>query len=296
MLMLISAAKCFDGELRRYRHASQCNQCLMQFAVYLPPQALPRAKADPDSFAVAAPVPALYFLSGLTCTDENFMQKAGAQRIAAELGIALVVPDTSPRDIEGLQSLPEPLQAGVGASYYLNATRPPWSAHFQMFDYVVHELPGIVEQQLPIAATRAICGHSMGGHGALIAALKHPERYVSVSALAPVTHPSASPNAQLILRNMLGDMPQAWAAYDASLLIEKAQRVLPMLIDQGAEDPLLDRLMPDALAKAAARANYPITLRMQAGYEHSYFFVASFIEAHLRFHAQHLFAARERDI
>ena len=281
-MQLISENKSFGGMHRRYQHESQSTQCSMTFAVYLPPAALEGAK-----------VPVLYWLSGLTCTDENFMQKAGAQRIAAELGIAIVCPDTSPRG-EGVAVDPEGSWAlGLGAGYYLNATQAPWAANYQMFDYVSRELPDLVEAQLPVTNVRSISGHSMGGHGALIVAMKNPGRYRSLSAFAPICHPSAQSLGpaswgRRAFAAMLGPDEANWHAYDAVVIIKNLSERLPILIDQGSSDDALVRLMPEALVAAANVCGHPITLNMREGYDHAYYFVASFIESHLRYHAQAL--------
>lgn len=274
-LTLLSNNCSFGGWQQRYQHNSSTLSCTMKFAVYLPPQ------------AEYHKVPAVYWLSGLTCTEENFIHKAGAQRIAAELGMALVVCDTSPR---GQDVADDPgYDLGQGAGFYLNATQGAWAAHYRMHDYVVNELPALVEAELPILARRAIAGHSMGGHGALVLALKHPERYVSVSAFAPIVHPTAVPWGQKALTAYLGDNKDEWAEWDACQLIKEARKPLPMLIDQGLEDEFLaTQLQPQHLLAAANQADYPVSLRQHAGYDHSYYFIASFIEEHLRFHAGYL--------
>lgn len=250
----------------------------MRFAIYLPPQATPEHR-----------VPVIYWLSGLTCTDENFMQKAGAQRIAAHLGAAIVAPDTSPRG-EGVPDDPNgAYDFGLGAGFYVNATEEPWRAHYQMYDYVVSELPELIEANFPVSQQRAISGHSMGGHGAITIALKNPDRYRAVSAFSPICNPSNCPWGQKALGKYLGDNRDAWAQNDASVLMAKSTQQLPLLVDQGTADNFLkDQLLPDALQAAASASNYPLTLRMQAGYDHSYYFIASFIEDHLRFLAKYL--------
>jgi S-formylglutathione hydrolase len=284
-LILVSENKCFGGVHRRYKHASTSTQCEMTFAVYLPPTAVG------TSATAAAKVPALYWLSGLTCTDENFMQKAGAQRIAAELGIALIAPDTSPRGA-GVASDPDGgWDLGLGAGYYLNATQAPWAAHYRMDDYVSKELPTLVETELPVSSVRAISGHSMGGHGALTLAMKNPGRYRSVSAFAPICHPSVGSWGRKAFAAMLGPDETAWRAHDAVCLINNLSERLPILIDQGSADESLPRLMPEALVAAAQAAQHPIELRMRDGYDHGYYFVASFIESHLRYHARALMPA-----
>ncbi|KPP96942.1 S-formylglutathione hydrolase [Marinobacter sp. HL-58] len=276
---LLSTNVCFDGEHRRYRHHSAALDCDMEFAVYLPPAALG---------SNARPVPVLYWLSGLTCTDQNFMQKAGAQKKAARLGMALVCPDTSPRGLN-LPGEHDSYDFGSGAGFYINATRQPWAPHYRMYDYVVKELPQLVEGHLPVTEDRSISGHSMGGHGALIAALKNPGRYRSVSAFAPIANPSECPWGQKAFSGYLGDDPKAWEEWDATLLIPTAKERLPLLVDQGTSDEFLDsQLNPDALADACEKMHHHINLRMHRGYDHSYFFIASFIDDHLEHHAQAL--------
>ncbi|MCB1960585.1 MAG: S-formylglutathione hydrolase [Rhodocyclaceae bacterium] len=273
----IASNKSFGGWHTRYRHHSNSLGCEMVFAIYIPPQ------------AAAAPVPVLYWLSGLTCTDENFMHKAGAQRLAAELGIAIVAPDTSPRGPEVPGDPDGGWDFGHGAGFYLNATQAPWATHYRMYDYVTQELPALVEAHFPVTAARAISGHSMGGHGALVCALRNPGRYASVSAFSPICAPSDCPWGHKAFSRYLGEDREAWREWDASVLIGAAGETLPMLIDQGDEDAFLDeQLHPERLRAAAEAAGYPMTLRMQAGYDHSYFFIASFIDDHLRHHARAL--------
>ncbi|TKV69080.1 S-formylglutathione hydrolase [Marinobacter panjinensis] len=276
---LLSTNVCFDGEHRRYRHHSAALDCNMEFAVYLPPTALGTN---------ARPVPVLYWLSGLTCTDQNFMQKAGAQKKAARLGMAIVCPDTSPRGLD-LPGEDDSYDFGSGAGFYVNATRQPWAPHYRMYDYVVKELPQLVEGHLPVTEDRSISGHSMGGHGALIAALKNPGQYKSVSAFAPIANPSECPWGQKAFSGYLGDDRTAWEEWDATMLIPTARERLPLLVDQGTADEFLDsQLNPDALADACEKVHHHINLRMHRGYDHSYFFIASFIDDHLEHHAQAL--------
>ncbi len=273
---LIASNKCFDGWLKRYRHSSTATGTEMVFAIYLPPQAQTQS------------VPVLYWLSGLTCTDENFMQKAGAQRIAAELGIAIVAPDTSPRgtDFPGEH---DSYDFGSGAGFYVNATQQPWSAHYRMYDYVTDELPALIEQHFPVTDKRAISGHSMGGHGALICALKNPGRYASVSAFAPISNPSHCPWGEKALSGYLGADREVWKDWDSCELIATANEKLPLLVDQGeADDFMQEQLKPEALQAACEAAGHPLELRLRPGYDHSYFFIASFIEDHLRHHAEAL--------
>ena len=266
---------CFGGWQDVYRHRSQVLDCDMQFAIYLPPQ------------AQDGPVPVLYWLSGLTCTEQNFITKAGAQRYAAEHGIAIVCPDTSPRgeavaDAEGYD-------LGKGAGFYVNATQVPWAAHYRMNDYVVDELPALVEAHFPVTLMRAISGHSMGGHGALMLALRNPIRYRSVSAFSPIVAPSQVPWGQKAFAAYLGDDRAAWRQYDTTELVQSATEKLPFLIDQGDADEFLDvQLRPWLLQAAADAAGYPVYLRTQPGYDHGYYFVASFIGDHIAHHAKAL--------
>ena len=269
---------CFGGWQDVYRHRSAVLDCDMRFAVYLPPQ------------AARGPVPVLYWLSGLTCTEQNFITKAGAQRYAAEHGVALVAPDTGPRGDDVADD--DGYDLGKGAGFYVNATTTPWSRHYRMYDYVVHELPELVEAQLPVTDMRAISGHSMGGHGALIIALKNPGRYRSASAFSPIVAPSHVPWGKKALSTYLGDDIEAWKAYDATELVKTARARLPLLIDQGDADEFLHtQLQPDLFKVAADAAAHPVILRMQRGYDHSYYFVASFIGEHVAYHATALQAS-----
>lgn len=278
MPTLLSENLSFGGAHRRYRHASAVLNCDMVFAVYLPPKAL-----------AGKPVPALYWLSGLTCNDENFMQKAGAQRVAAELGVALVCPDTSPRG-EGVPGDPDGgWDFGLGAGFYLNATEAPWARNYRMHDYVVSELPALIESSFPITEKRSIAGHSMGGHGALVCSLRNPGRYRSVSAFSPICHPMESPWGEKAFSRYLGPDRLQWAEWDACALLASRRESLPMLVDQGTADSFISaQLMPEKLERAAADTGCTLQLRRQAGYDHSYYFIASFIEDHLRYHAQAL--------
>ncbi len=263
---------CFGGWQDVYRHESHVLGCTMNFAVYLPPQ------------AETQKLPVLYWLSGLTCTEQNFITKAGAQRYAAEHGIVIVVPDTSPRgdavaDAEGYD-------IGKGAGFYLNATQMPWATHYRMDDYVTRELPALVEASFPVSGARAISGHSMGGHGALVLALRNPGRYRSVSAFSPIVAPTQVPWGQKAFTAYLGDDREAWKAYDACALLKSASEKLPLLIEQGEADEFLaTQLRPQLLQAAAAEASHPLTLRMRPGYDHSYYFIASFIGEHIAHHA-----------
>jgi len=273
----ISSTKVFGGWHKQYNHQSTTLNCTMRFAIYLPPQAENHK------------VPVLYWLSGLTCTDENFMQKSGAQRMAAELGIAIVAPDTSPRGDDVADDKDGAYDFGLGAGFYLNATKPPFKQHYQMYDYVVNELPALIEAHFPVTTQRSISGHSMGGHGALTIALKNPQRYQSVSAFSPVCHPMDCPWGIKAFRGYLGDDQQQWAQYDTCELMTHSQHFVPALVDQGSNDNFLNQqLKPQDLAQVAKAKGYPLELRMQPGYDHSYYFIATFIEDHLRFHAKHL--------
>ena len=274
-LEMISSNKSFGGWQKRYRHASRVLDCDMQFSVYLPPQA-----------EQGASLPVLYWLSGLTCTDENFMQKAGAQRMAAELGLVIVAPDTSPRGPEVPDDAEGAWDFGLGAGFYLNATQQPWARHYQMHDYVVHELPALVEAHFPVSQRRGISGHSMGGHGALVCALRNPGRYQSVSAFAPISNPSNCPWGEKAFSRYLGEDRARWREWDACALLAQATEKLPILIDQGDRDDFLDSQLKPQLLQAQAKAQeHPLWLRLQPGYDHSYYFIASFIDDHLRHHA-----------
>jgi S-formylglutathione hydrolase len=274
----LACQKSFGGWHKRYRHRSQTLNCDTVFAVYLPPQ-----------IEAGEKLPVLYWLSGLSCTDENFMQKAGAQRLAAELGLVIVCPDTSPRGPEVPGDPDGGWDFGHGAGFYLNATQAPWDRHYRMHDYVVHELPALIEAHFPVSGQRGLSGHSMGGHGALVCALRNPGRYRSLSAFAPICNPMGVPWGEKAFSRYLGNDRANWREWDASHLIAQASERLPLLIDQGDRDDFLPvQLKPDSLRLAAEAANYPLTLRMQAGYDHGYYFIASFIEDHLRHHARWL--------
>jgi S-formylglutathione hydrolase len=270
----IESIKEFGGYLNRYQHDSDSCHCRMTFSAYLPPAAATRR------------VPAVYWLSGLTCTDDNFRVKAGAQRYAAELGVALIIPDTSPRGTN-VPDAAERYDLGQGAGFYVNASREPWSRHYQMYHYVTRELPDLVETELPlIPGLRSISGHSMGGHGALICALRDPGRYRSVSAFAPICNPMVSPWGRTCFGAYLGEDREAWRAYDATCLIEGGAPAMPLLIDQGTADEFLaEQLYPQNLEVVCRERDVPLRLRMQEGYDHSYHFIATFIGEHLSWHA-----------
>lgn len=273
----IESIKESGGWLNRYQHTSRTCNCRMTFSVYLPPQA-EREK-----------VPAVYWLSGLTCSDDNFRTKAGAQRYAAELGLALIIPDTSPRG-DDVPDAADRYDLGQAAGFFVNATRQPWSKNYHMYDYVTRELPALVEAQLPlIPGLRSVSGHSMGGHGALICALKEPGVYRSVSAFAPICNPVESVWGQGCFSAYLGDNQSDWEAWDATCLIASGAKEIPLLIDQGTADEFLDQgLLPQHLLKACADRGFPVELRMQEGYDHSYHFISTFIGEHLAYHARAL--------
>lgn len=276
-LSLKSTVKVAGGTLSFYKHHSETCNAEMNFSIFLPP-----ASSD-------GPPPLLYWLSGLTCTEENFMVKAGAQRAAARLGIAIVAPDTSPRGLD-LPGEHDDWDFGSGAGFYVNATQEPWSAHYRTYDYVTKELPGIVEKHFEVDSSRcAISGHSMGGHGALMIALRNPGRFRSVSAFAPICAPTQCPWGEKAFSNYLGDNREEWAAYDSCKLLSEAETVPPILVDQGKDDSFLaNQLHPELLMEAAAENKSSVTLRMQPGYDHSYYFIASFIEDHLAHHHKYL--------
>jgi len=272
----VSANAMFGGKQLKLKHASSVLKCDMIFSVYLPPQ------------AESVNVPVVYWLSGLTCTDDNFVQKAGAQQYAAETGVAIVCLDTSPRG-EDIPDDPDgAYDFGLGAGFYVNATEAPWSKHYHMYDYVTKELPSVLaSSDLPLDTENcSIMGHSMGGHGALTIALKNPGKYKAVSAFAPICSPINCPWGEKALGNYIGENRDAWEQYDACALVAKAQEKLHILIDQGQEDDFLrSQLKPVMLQQACHDAGHPLTLRFQAGYDHSYFFIATFIEDHITHHA-----------
>ena len=271
-MLRVERRACFGGWQDVYEHVSATLGCTMRLAIFLPPQ------------AVDGPVPVLYWLSGLTCTEQNFIQKAGAQRYAAEHGIVIVCPDTSPRGDDVADA--EGYDLGKGAGFYVDAIQAPWAAHYRMYSYVVDELPALVEANFPVTDARAISGHSMGGHGALVVALRNPGRYRSVSAFSPIGCPSRVPWGEKAFTAYLGDDREAWTRYDASELVKTATERLPILVDQGGDDEFLDgQLRPQLLQVAAESAGHPLRLRMQPGYDHSYYFIASFIGEHVAHHA-----------
>jgi S-formylglutathione hydrolase len=275
---VVSQSRSFGGTQFVYRHASRETGTPMRLAAFVPPQ------------ANAGKVPAVWFLSGLTCTEENFTVKAGAQRVASELGLILIAPDTSPRG----EGVPDDAQGaydfGLGAGFYVDATQEPWTKHYRMRSYLERELPALVAETLPADMSRqGITGHSMGGHGALTIALRNPGRFKAVSAFAPIASPMNCPWGEKALSNYIGPDRAAWRDYDACALIESGARLPDLLVDQGTADSFLEsQLKPQLLEAACAKAGQPLTLRMQEGYDHSYFFIATFIEDHLRWHARRL--------
>ncbi len=271
---LISEYKSFDGKLGFYSHPSSTCNGEMRFAVYQPPQASVES------------VPVLYFLSGLACTEENFMVKSGAQRFAAKYGLMLVAPDTSPRNT-GISGEDDEWDFGTGAGFYVDATEEPWRSHYRMYSYVVDELPNVIAANFPARVDRqSIFGHSMGGHGALVCAMRNPHQYKSVSAFAPITAPMRCPWGEKAFSRYLGEDKENWRAYDASELVKEVGYHSPILVDQGTGDKfLVEQLLPEVFEQACAEVSQPLVLRYQQGYDHSYYFIATFIEDHIRHHA-----------
>ncbi|KGI79113.1 S-formylglutathione hydrolase [Oleiagrimonas soli] len=262
----------FDGSQEVWTHDSATLGCAMKLGVYLPPQ------------AQQGPCPVLYWLSGLTCTEQNFITKAGAQQFAAEHGIVVIAPDTSPRGEDVADD--EAYDLGQGAGFYLNATREPWAKHYRMYDYVTRELPALVAEHFPVTDARSIFGHSMGGHGALVIALKNPGTFRSVSAFSPIVAPTRVPWGEKAFSVYLGDDREAWKAWDTCELVAQASEKLPLLIDQGEADPFLaEQLRPQWLEEACARADHPCDVRMRPGHDHSYYFIASYMSEHFAHHA-----------
>ncbi|MDJ0760129.1 MAG: S-formylglutathione hydrolase [Woeseiaceae bacterium] len=273
----VSETSCFGGRIGFYQHRSDANDCDMRFSVFVPPQ------------AEQGPVPVLTFLSGLTCTEENFMVKSGAQRVASELGLMLVSPDTSPRGDTVPDDPDGDYDFGLAAGFYLNATQAPWSAHYHMYDYITRELPAAVFGQFPGDASRhALCGHSMGGHGALVIGLRNPGMFRSLSVFAPICTTLHSPWGSKALSHYLGDDKNAWREFDACEVVrdvEDPEAYPTILVDQGADDPYLEeQLKPELLQAACRERGVPIDLRIHAGYDHGYYFIGTFIEEHLRRH------------
>ena len=277
-LTTLSQHRCFGGTQGFYSHAARETRCTMRFSVFMPPRA-----GD-------ARVPVLYWLSGLTCTEENFTVKAGAQRVAAQLGLAIVAPDTSPRGLN-IAGEADAYDFGLGAGFYVDATEPPWASGYRMYSYVVHELPAVIARAFPVDAGRSgIFGHSMGGHGALVAALRNPRQYRSVSAFAPIASPMRSPWGEKALTGYLGADRARWREYDATALLEdRGWNGPPLRVDQGTSDTFLTaQLKPELLQEACRRAGVPLDLHLREGYDHSYYFIATFMEEHLRYHAGNL--------
>lgn len=271
-----SQQECFGGKMGFYTHASAATGTEMKFGVFVPPQ------------AAQGPCPVLYFLAGLTCTEETFAIKAGAQRLAAAHGLILVMPDTSPRGAN-LPGEDDSWDFGSGAGFYLNATAAPWSAHYRMAHYVTQELPALIEAEFPVSGRRGVFGHSMGGHGALVTALQDPERWHSVSAFSPIANPVAVPWGKKAFSHYLGPNEAAWAEWDASLLMRRRAYPGPILVDQGLADQFLaEQLHPEALEAAAAVSGQALTVRRHPGYDHSYWFIQTFMPDHLRHHAEQL--------
>lgn len=277
-MQVVADVRSFGGRQLRVQHASSTLKCSMHFSLYLPPA------------CETASVPLVTWLSGLTCNDENFVQKAGAQRVAARLGIAILTPDTSPRG-DAIPDDPDGAwDFGLGAGFYLNATQEPWSTNYRMYDYIIEELPALLAAEYPLDMSRqSVCGHSMGGHGALTLALRNPQIFQSVSAFSPICAPSQCPWGEKAFSHYLGGDQAQWRAHDAVALIGQARSPVPMLVDQGSADNFLQEQLKTPLLEAVCKtAAYPASIRMQDGYDHSYFFIASFIEEHLAFHADHL--------
>ena len=275
-MRIVEQHACFGGSQQVWSHASSSLGCEMRFGVFLPRAAL-EGRACPT----------LYWLSGLTSTEQNFITKAGAQQHADRLGLIVVAPDTSPRGDEVADDPSYDL--GKGAGFYVDATEAPWASHYRMQSYVASELPALVEASFPADGRRGISGHSMGGHGALVTALRNPGRYRSVSAFAPIVAPTRVPWGQKAFRAYLGDDVDRWTSWDACELVAGAAERLPLLVDQGGADEFLEtQLRPDLLQQACAAAGHPLELRVQAGYDHSYYFIATFIGDHIEHHARHL--------
>ena len=278
-LSKISQAKVFGGLHQQYQHQAKTVNSMMKFAIFLPPNTSDRNR-----------VPVLYWLSGLTCNEENFMFKAGAFELAAQLGMAIVTPDTSPRGDGVADDKNGDYDLGLGAGFYINATQAPWKKHYQMYDYVTDELPKLIEGHFPVSSKKSIAGHSMGGHGALIVGLKNQNDYQSISAFSPIVNPSNAPWGIKAFTNYLGNDQRTWEAYDSCELMKKGCK-LPILIDQGDGDQFLkEQLNPGRLEKLANEVKAKFTLRSQKGYDHSYFFISTFIDDHLNFHHKYLFS------
>jgi S-formylglutathione hydrolase len=273
-MLCVSKHRSFGGSLEVWQHPSSCLHGDMRFSIFLPEQ------HDADKA-----LPVLYWLSGLTCTEANFMQKSGVQRIAAELGMIIVAPDTSPRGPDVPDDPDGHYDLGLGASFYVNATQKPWDKYYHMYDYIQFELPALIQEHFTTSSQRCISGHSMGGHGAMVMALREPDRYTSVSVFSPICNPSQCPWGIKAFRHYLGDGKEDWCQYDSYELFKNAKKHIPILIDQGEDDEfLVTQLNINCLCDMSEKQNTPITIRLQPGYDHSYYFIASFIEDHLRFH------------
>ena len=280
MMEIIEKTRCFDGEQLRIKHHSQVLSCEMIFALYLPPQ------------TATQKVPLLWWLSGLTCNDQNFVTKAGSQRIAAELGIAIIAPDTSPRGDDVPDDVEKAWDFGLGAGFYINATQQPWAQHYRMYDYVQSELPALIAKEFSDkidVSRQSISGHSMGGHGALTLAIHHPQQYKSVSAFSPIVAPTQCPWGEKAFGNYFGDDRALWAEHDTCALIASRGFDKPLLVEQGLADSfLVNQLKPELLEAVCAKAGVSLTLNRRDGYDHSYYFISTFFENHLRYHAQYL--------
>lgn len=270
---------CFGGFQDVYQFESKTLGCMTNFAIYLPKESETKK------------LPVLYWLSGLTCNEQNFITKSGAQRYAAEHNVIIVCPDTSPRG-EGVAN-DDAYDLGIGAGFYVNATQNPWAKNFKMYDFIVHELPEMIEANFPVSRLRGIFGHSMGGHGALMIALKNPDIFHSVSAFSPIVAPSQVPWGEKAFTAYLGSDKNTWAQYDTVELISQARKRLPILVDQGLADEFLaNQLRPELLKAACEKAGHSLTLNMREGYDHSYYFIASFVGEHIKHHAKELHALR----
>ena len=280
-MTLLSDTKVHGGQLQRYEHHSSVCNASMIFAIFMP-----------SSASQNTPVPTLYWLSGLTCNDENFSQKSGAFGLAETLGMAVVMPDTSPRDM-GIAGENDSYDIGSGAGFYVNSTQTPWQSHYQMFDYVNKELPALIESHFYVTAIKSIGGHSMGGHGALISALKQPGLYASVSAMAPIASPSNCPWGEKIFTAYMGEDRSVWAQWDANQLVQAntAVGIAPqaLFICQGDADPFYsDQLKPELFNKTCAKLDYPLIYKERSGYDHGYYYIATFIAEHIHYHAEYL--------
>ncbi len=279
---ILSLQRVFEGHLIRFEHPSNVNNCTMTCSVFLPPIAI--RESEPLA------VPALYWLSGLTCNDQNFAQKAGAFRAAADLNLALVMPDTSPRGYGVADDVDGAYDFGLGAGFYVDATEPAYALNYQMYSYIVSELPRLIKDQFNVNGRQSIFGHSMGGHGALVIAMRNADKYQSVSAFSPICHPSDCPWGQKALRGYLGENDELWQQYDATRLIASTKPSLPIRIDQGGDDEFLEsQLKPDALVQAAQQNDIALRFEIHPGYDHSYYFISTFIDKHLAFHAEYLY-------